>query len=169
MGMRTTPTRQAKSVSDAYSSSPVPRHIGSANATTQITFQSSSKSSSGSICNGYRIPTIESAAMAPSSARMTVFGPAVVSDDAMIRGHTERPRPTAIRRYIALKRYKRSVLTWGMVNLTFARDVVNRGLFVPPNVRAKLAPAAWHAGQQAQNGAKPQRLMASVPRRWRSA
>jgi hypothetical protein len=40
---------------------------------------------------------------------------------------------------------------------------------VTPNVRAKRAPAAWHAGQQAQNGAKPQRLMASVPRRWYSA
>ena len=38
-----------------------------------------------------------------------------------------------------------------------------------PNVRAKLATTAWRAGQQAQNGAKPQRLMVSVTRRWRSA
>jgi len=41
--------------------------------------------------------------------------------------------------------------------------------FMTPNVRAKRATAAWRAGQQAQNGAKPQRLMASAPRRWRSA
>ena len=41
--------------------------------------------------------------------------------------------------------------------------------FVLPNVRAKLATTAWRAGQQAQIGAKPQRLMASVTRRWRSA
>ena len=41
--------------------------------------------------------------------------------------------------------------------------------FVRPNVRAKLATAAWRAGQQAQKGAKPQRLMASVPCRCRSA
>jgi hypothetical protein len=41
--------------------------------------------------------------------------------------------------------------------------------FVQANVRAKRAPTAWHAGQQAQNGAKPQRLMASVPCRWCSA
>jgi len=40
---------------------------------------------------------------------------------------------------------------------------------VLPNVRAKRATAAGHAGQQAQNGAKPQRLMASVACRWRSA
>jgi hypothetical protein len=38
-----------------------------------------------------------------------------------------------------------------------------------PNVRAKLATTAWRAGQQAQNGAKPRRLMASVTCRWRSA
>lgn len=43
------------------------------------------------------------------------------------------------------------------------------GVTVTPNVRAKLAPAAWRAGQQAQNGAKPQRLMARVSRRWGSA
>ena len=43
------------------------------------------------------------------------------------------------------------------------------GFLVTPNVRAKLAPTAWRAGQQAQNGAKPQRLMTSVPRRWGSA
>ena len=41
--------------------------------------------------------------------------------------------------------------------------------FVWPNVRAKLATTAWRAGQAAQNGAKPQRRMASVTRRWRSA
>jgi len=41
--------------------------------------------------------------------------------------------------------------------------------FVRPNVRAKLAPAAWCAGQQAQNGPQAQRLMTSVPRRWGSA
>ena len=40
---------------------------------------------------------------------------------------------------------------------------------VLPNVRAKLAPAAWRAGQQAKNGPQAQRLMASVPRRWGSA
>ena len=41
--------------------------------------------------------------------------------------------------------------------------------FWEPNVRAKLATTAWRAGQAAQNGAKPQRRMASVTRRWRSA
>ena len=40
---------------------------------------------------------------------------------------------------------------------------------VLPNVRAKRATAAGCAGQQAQNGAKPQRLMAGVACRWRSA
>jgi len=40
---------------------------------------------------------------------------------------------------------------------------------VTPNVRAKLATAAWRAGQQAQNGPQAQRLMASAPRRWCSA
>jgi len=40
---------------------------------------------------------------------------------------------------------------------------------VLPNVRAKRAPTAWRAGQQAQNGPKAQRLMASVTCRWRSA
>ena len=40
---------------------------------------------------------------------------------------------------------------------------------VLPNVRAKLATTAWRAGRAAQNGAKPQRLMASVTCRWRSA
>ena len=44
-----------------------------------------------------------------------------------------------------------------------------RGCLVTPNVRAKLAPTAWRAGQAAQNGAKPQRLMASVTCRWRAA
>ena len=38
-----------------------------------------------------------------------------------------------------------------------------------PNVRAKRATTAWRAGQQAQNGPKAQRLMASVTCRWRSA
>jgi hypothetical protein len=38
-----------------------------------------------------------------------------------------------------------------------------------PNVRAKLAPTAWRAGQQAQNGPQAQRLMASAPCRWCSA
>lgn len=38
-----------------------------------------------------------------------------------------------------------------------------------PNVRAKRATTAGRAGQQAQNGAKPQRLMAGVACRWRSA
>ena len=38
-----------------------------------------------------------------------------------------------------------------------------------PNVRAKLAPTAWRAGQQAQNGPKAQRLVASVTCRWGSA
>ena len=38
-----------------------------------------------------------------------------------------------------------------------------------PNVRAKLAPTAWRAGQQAQNGPQAQRLMASVTCRWGSA
>ena len=33
----------------------------------------------------------------------------------------------------------------------------DRPLCVRPNVRAKRATAAWRAGQQAQNGAKPQR------------
>ena len=42
-------------------------------------------------------------------------------------------------------------------------------LFARPNVRAKRAPTAGRAGQQAQNGAKPQRLMAGVACRWRSA
>ena len=40
---------------------------------------------------------------------------------------------------------------------------------VRPNVRAKRATTAWHAGQQAQNGPKAQRLMASATCRWRSA
>ena len=40
---------------------------------------------------------------------------------------------------------------------------------VRPNVRAKLATTACHAGRQAQNGPQAQRLTASVPRRWRSA
>jgi hypothetical protein len=44
-----------------------------------------------------------------------------------------------------------------------------RRAFAWANVRAKLAPTALRAGQQAHNGAKPQRLMASVPRRWCSA
>jgi hypothetical protein len=39
----------------------------------------------------------------------------------------------------------------------------------PPNVRAKRATTAGRAGQQAQNGAEPQRLMTSVACRWRSA
>ena len=38
-----------------------------------------------------------------------------------------------------------------------------------PNVRAKRAPTAWRAGQQAQNGPQAQRLMASATCRWRSA
>ena len=38
-----------------------------------------------------------------------------------------------------------------------------------PNVRAKLAPTAWRAGQQAQNGPQARRLMAGVPRCWSSA
>ena len=42
-------------------------------------------------------------------------------------------------------------------------------VIVRPNVRAKLAPTAWRAGQQAQNGPQAQRLMASVPCRWGSA
>ena len=41
--------------------------------------------------------------------------------------------------------------------------------FLMPNVRAKRAPTAGRAGQQAQNGAKPPRLMAGVACRWRSA
>ena len=40
---------------------------------------------------------------------------------------------------------------------------------VRPNVRAKRATTAWRAGQQAQNGPKAQRLMASAPCRCRSA
>ena len=40
---------------------------------------------------------------------------------------------------------------------------------VRPNVRAKRATTAGRAGQQAQNGAKPQRLMAGAACRWRSA
>ena len=40
---------------------------------------------------------------------------------------------------------------------------------VTPNVRAKRATAAGHAGQQAQNGPQAQRLMAGVACRWRSA
>ena len=50
---------------------------------------------------------------------------------------------------------------------------INAGLhkaeYEGTNVRAKLATTAWRAGQAAQNGAKPQRRMASVTRRWRSA
>jgi len=42
-------------------------------------------------------------------------------------------------------------------------------VFVTPNVRAKRATTAWHAGQQAQNGPQAQRLMAGVACRWRSA
>ena len=38
-----------------------------------------------------------------------------------------------------------------------------------PNVRAKRAPTACRAGQQAQNGPQAQRLMASAACRWRSA
>ena len=41
--------------------------------------------------------------------------------------------------------------------------------FAGPNVRAKRATTAWHAGQRAQIGPKAQRLMASVTCRWRSA
>jgi len=41
--------------------------------------------------------------------------------------------------------------------------------FARPNVRAKRAATAWRAGQQAQNGPKAQRLMASATCRWRSA
>ena len=41
--------------------------------------------------------------------------------------------------------------------------------FARPNVRAKRAPTAGRAGQQAQNGPQAQRLMASVACRWRSA
>ena len=44
-----------------------------------------------------------------------------------------------------------------------------KGICVKPNVRAKRATTAWRGGQQAQNGAKPQRLMASATCRWRSA
>ena len=40
---------------------------------------------------------------------------------------------------------------------------------VLPSVRAKRAPTAWRAGQQAQNGPQAQRLMDSAPRRWGSA
>jgi hypothetical protein len=38
-----------------------------------------------------------------------------------------------------------------------------------PNVRAKRATTAGRARQEAKNGAKPQRLMAGVACRWRSA
>ena len=50
-----------------------------------------------------------------------------------------------------------------------ASDVVSEIGHMMPNVRAKLATTAWCTGQQAQNGPQAQRLMASVPRRWRSA
>jgi len=43
------------------------------------------------------------------------------------------------------------------------------GRLVLPNVRAKRATTAGRAGQQAQNGPKALRLMASVACRWRSA
>ena len=42
-------------------------------------------------------------------------------------------------------------------------------VFVKPNVGAKRATTAWRAGQEAQNGPKAQRLMASATCRWRSA
>ena len=46
---------------------------------------------------------------------------------------------------------------------------LRRMVFVMPNVRAKRAATACRAGQQAHNGPKAQRLMASVTCRWRSA
>ena len=48
-------------------------------------------------------------------------------------------------------------------------DLAGAALLVRPNVRAKRAPTAGRAGQQAQNGPQAQRLMASVTCRWRSA
>jgi len=45
----------------------------------------------------------------------------------------------------------------------------HKAVLLMPNVRAKRAPTAWRAGQQAQNGPKAQRLMAGAPCRWRSA
>jgi len=56
----------------------------------------------------------------------------------------------------------------GVLSLSFWRMAAN-WLVVLPNVRAKRATTAGRAGQQAQNGAKPLRLMASVACRWRSA
>ena len=53
--------------------------------------------------------------------------------------------------------------------LVFKRHGIVVNLVLRPNVRAKLAPTAWRAGQQAQNGPKAQRLMASAACRWRSA
>ena len=40
---------------------------------------------------------------------------------------------------------------------------------VGPNVRVKLAPTAWRAGQHAHNGPQAQRMMAGVTSRWGSA
>jgi len=59
-------------------------------------------------------------------------------------------------------RGKRAMLERGTI-------CVRISVLVMPNVRAKLAPTAWRAGQQAQNGPQAQRLMAGVTRRWRSA
>ena len=47
---------------------------------------------------------------------------------------------------------------------TVDQEGLDRSLWERLNVRAKRMPTAWRARQQAQNGAKPQRLMASAPR-----
>ena len=53
-----------------------------------------------------------------------------------------------------------------MCSVPEARGGLARGFGVRPNVRVKLAPTAWRAGQHAHNGPQAQRLMSSAPRRW---
>jgi hypothetical protein len=93
--------RHANRDSDAYGSSPGPSHIGRADATTQITFQSNSNRRSGSIFNGYLRPSRDSIASAPSSARATEDGPAIKLGGEMMWGQTVVAKPAAMSKYIA--------------------------------------------------------------------
>ena len=91
---------------------------------------------------------------APKSPRGLAHGNSCSRAGASLELGALRPRRAV--------RGKRAMLERGTI-------CVRISVLVMPNVRAKRATTAWRAGQQAQNGAKPQRLMASVTCRWRSA
>ena len=91
---------------------------------------------------------------APNSSRGLAHGNSCSRAGACLELGALRPRRAV--------RGKRAVRETGT-------NCVCISVLVMPNVRAKLATTAWRTGQQAQNGPQAQRLMASVPRRWRSA